>query len=57
MKLDATSLTSRYVAHVGFVSTTRYFHDVVQEFLRVAPVGYGDQTLHCLGRIFPAEVA
>ena len=34
-------LSSPYLAHVGFVTTPRYFDDSPQEFLRVAPKGMG----------------
>lgn len=41
MKVDISALSSPYIAHVGFVTTPRYFDDAIQEFLRVAPEGIG----------------
>lgn len=51
MRIDPAGLRSRYVAHVGFVTTPRYFDDVIQEFLRVAPKGVGaiQRVLHLDG--------
>ena len=39
--MDPTQFGSKYVAHVGFVTTPKYFDDAVQEFLQVAPKGVG----------------
>lgn len=41
MAIDVSKLSSRYIAHVGFVTTPKYFDDAIQEFLRVAPKGVG----------------
>lgn len=41
MKIDASQLRSRYIAHAGFVTTPKYFDDAIQEFLKVAPKGVG----------------
>ncbi len=41
MRIDPAQLSSRYVAHVGFVTTPKYFDDAVQEFIKVAPKGVG----------------
>lgn len=41
MRIDPGTLRSKYIAHVGFVTTPKYFDDAVQEFLRVAPKGVG----------------
>ena len=41
MKIDVSQLKSKYIAHAGFVTTPKYFDDVVQEFLKVAPKGVG----------------
>ena len=40
-KIDVSKLRSKYIAHVGFVTTPKYFDDAVQEFLKVAPKGVG----------------
>ena len=40
-RIDPASLGSKYIAHYGFVTTPKYFDDVVQEFLKVAPKGTG----------------
>ena len=39
--IDVSSLSSKYIAHVGFVTTPKYFDDAIQEFLKVAPEGVG----------------
>lgn len=39
--IDPATLSSKYIAHVGFVTTPKYFDDAVQEFLKVAPDGVG----------------
>ena len=41
MSIDLSSLSSKYIAHVGFVTTPKYFDDAIQEFLKVAPEGVG----------------
>lgn len=41
MRIDPAQLGSKYIAHVGFVTTPKYFDDVIQEFLAVAPKGVG----------------
>jgi maleate cis-trans isomerase len=41
VNIDISSLISKYVAHVGFVTTPKYFDDAIQEFLKVAPKGVG----------------
>ena len=41
MKIDVSTLGSKYEAHVGFVTTPKYFDDAIQEFLKVAPEGVG----------------
>ncbi len=41
MKIDVSKLRSKYIAHVGFVTTPKYFDDAIQEFLKVAPKGVG----------------
>ena len=45
------TLGSRYSAHVGFVTTPRYFDDSPMEFLKVAPEGVGvlQRVLHLPG--------
>ncbi len=40
-RIDPAGLSSKYIAHYGFVTTPRYFDDVVQQFLSVAPHGVG----------------
>ena len=40
-RIDPAALRSKYIAHYGFVTTPKYFDDVVQEFLKVAPKGTG----------------
>lgn len=40
-RIDPSTLTSKYIAHVGFVTTPKYFDDAIQEFLKVAPDGTG----------------
>lgn len=41
ISIDIASLASPYIAHVGFVTTPKYFDDAIQEFLKVAPDGTG----------------
>jgi len=41
MNIDVSQLRSKYIAHVGFVTTPKYFDDAIQEFLKVAPQGVG----------------
>ena len=36
MTIDVSKLRSKYIAHVGFVTTPKYFDDVIQEFVKVA---------------------
>ena len=41
MKIEVSRLSSKYIAHVGFVTTPKYFDDAIHEFLKVAPQGVG----------------
>ncbi|MDH3500408.1 MAG: hypothetical protein OEM97_09820 [Acidimicrobiia bacterium] len=50
MTIDISQLSDPYIAHVGFVTTPKYFDDAIQEFLKVAPAGVG-----CIQRVLSLD--